>query len=755
MAADRDIAGAARTLVDHSATVANRPQHRRIRRAVHSQRPIDETPTAEIVARDVRNWNALLARRTHAAQIFQRVYEQERPDSTQRLLRILEDDGMRRAVLWQNRWVIPFLLKAKDSWDERVLLKYVTRYATKNDTIGFFGPAAWMRLSGEPGTGELRFGPAVTRETLMQFEVWPIAVIAERLAEDGSLRPWLSPRRAALCRVHDHDVFMPPDSPADADAQDIEILRLCDGRHSAREIARRLALGDLARLDRLHRDGLITWTVECPLRTNPESALAALAATIDDPEVRATIESHSTWLDSVTRRLREQMGQSTSLATTLAEVDAEFEERYSQESIQSSGQYYAGRTLTYIDCVRDVALTLNADLMNALMKGVSPVLQSLRWYTYAVVQSLSPAIAGLLPDGQARPLVAIFPQALSLVWSVIQDTAARYRRKWQDLLALDPLQRVVRLEAADLAAAVAKEFAAPHPGWPMARVHNPDILIAAESHDELARGRCTLVLGEVHAGLPSMFQSAVFSLCPDPVNVRDTFYSLVTPPPVINEVSQRLNLGGFFLDAAQLLLPDDPVTHFNARPIADFDVYHGQTGLRVKDVSTRQSWPLPVFFDALLSRATFQIDPFDRPDHSHSPRIVVGDVVVARERWRLTADALGVVNRRRADPGDHPRTFLALRQWARESGVPRYVYAKSSREPKPIFIDLESQKCVELLSHLLKQAAAGDSPGPVMISEMLPEPEGCWLRDSTGDRYTSEVRLLAVDPVPYPPDPES
>jgi len=753
MAADADVAGAARALVDHSATLANRPQHRRIRRAVHSQRPILETASAEIEG-DIRNWNAVLHRRAHAAQMFQQAYDQERLDSTQRLLRVLEDDGIRRAVLWQNRRVVPFLLKAKDSWDERTLLKYVIRYAAKNDTIGFFGPAAWMRLSPGPGFATLSWGPAVTSKTLMSFEAWPIGLIAERLAEDDRLRPWLSPRRAALCRLQGHEVFMPPDSPAELEPHDVDILRLCDGRHSAREIARQLKLDDLARLDRLHQDGFITWTLECPLRTNPESALTALAAGIDDDEVRATIDSHSRWLDSVTRRLREQMGRSASLATALAQTDAEFEQRYSHEAIRSSGQYYAGRTLTYVDCERDVSLTLNEDLLNALMKGLSPILLSLRWYTYTVVQSFLPALADLVPAREARPLVAIFPEALGLVWSTIQDAAARYRQKWQKLLAIDPTQRIVHIDAAGLAAAVADEFAAPHPGWPLARVHNPDVLIAAESHDELARGRCTLVLGEVHAALPSMFQSAVFSLCPEPGSVRDTFYAIVEPPPVINEVSQRLNLGGFFLDAAQLLLPDDPVTHVSARSIADFDVYQGKNGLRVKDVATRQSWPLPAFFDVMLSRATFQIDPFDRPDLVRSPRIVVGDVVVARERWRLTADALGIVSRRRADPGDDPRSFLALRQWARANGVPRYVYAKSAKEPKPIFLDLESQKCAELLAHLLKQAAGGNSPGPVTISEMLPEPERCWLQDASGDRFTSEVRLLAVDPIPYPADRE-
>jgi Lantibiotic dehydratase, N terminus len=750
LAADREVARVARELCDHSATVGNRSQHRRIRRAVHSRRAIGEALCTRNAEHHVRAWNDRLEQRTHAAGTFHRAYRQERLDSTQRLLKVFEADGIRRAMLWQNRRVLPFLLKSKDSWDERVLLKYITRYATKNDSIGFFGPVAWIRVSSEPGFARLRWGPAITRATRLSFEVWPIALIGERLAEQKSLRPWLSPRRSALCRLQNRLVFMPPDCPVDASVRDIDILQLCDGHRTALEISEQLALDDLERFDALHQAGLITWTLECPLRTNPESTIEELAARIDDHEVRAAVELHSTWLVSAIDRLRQGMETSTSLATALADIDSEFEQRYSREAVQGSGQYYAGRTLTYIDCERDVSLTLNAGVMNSLMQGLAPILLSLRWYTYTIVQQLLSSLAAVVPFGQTSPLVKIFPHALSLVWSTIQQVAARYREKWQNLLLIDPLHHVVRLDAVRLAAAVATEFSAPYPGWPLARVHNPDVLIAARDHRELANGQCTVVLGEVHASLPSMFQAAVFSLCPEPDSVRDLFFSLVTPPLIINEVSQRLNLGVFFSSAAQLLLPDDPVTHVHARPIADFDICHDETGLRVKDVTTDRLWSVPVFFDAMLSRATFHIDPFDRSDAVHSPRIVVGDLVVARERWRMTAAAFGITERRRANPEDNSNRFLAVRKWVCENGVPRYVFAKSLKEPKPVFLDLESQKCVELLVHLLKQAAAGDSAGLVTISEMLPEPDRCWLRDAAGNGYTSEIRLLAVDPIPYP-----
>jgi len=151
-----------------------------------------------------------------------------------------------------------------------------------------------------------------------------------------------------------------------------------------------------------------------------------------------------------------------------------------------------------------------------------------------------------------------------------------------------------------------------------------------------------------------------------------------------------------------------------------------------------------------LSRTTFHLDPFDRPEDDHRPRVIFGDLVVAREAWRLRADAVDIAERRRADAADPARHFLNIRRWASEHHLPRYVFARSQLEPKPLFLDLESQASVALLSHLLKQAIKVDPAGGVLLSEMLPRPDQCWLEDAAGNRYASELRLLAVDPVPYP-----
>ena len=48
-------------------------------------------------------------------------------------------------------------------------------------------------------------------------------------------------------------------------------------------------------------------------------------------------------------------------------------------------------------------------------------------------------------------------------------------------------------------------------------------------------------------------------------------------------------------------------------------------------------------------------------------------------------------------------------------------------------------------SRQLRRAAAGLPGQPARFTEMLPGPDDCWLADHDGQRYTSELRLIAVD----------
>ena len=64
-------------------------------------------------------------------------------------------------------------------------------------------------------------------------------------------------------------------------------------------------------------------------------------------------------------------------------------------------------------------------------------------------------------------------------------------------------------------------------------------------------------------------------------------------------------------------------------------------------------------------------------------------------------------------------------------------------ERKPTYLDMESSVLVRIFCREIRQRA--DRPDElVAVSEMLPRPEDCWL-ELDGERYTSELRLAAVD----------
>jgi hypothetical protein len=124
----------------------------------------------------------------------------------------------------------------------------------------------------------------------------------------------------------------------------------------------------------------------------------------------------------------------------------------------------------------------------------------------------------------------------------------------------------------------------------------------------------------------------------------------------------------------------------------------------------------------------------------HSPRITIGPLVVARESWRFEPAELPWLSVEAAE------RFIAVRRWARNLGLPRFVFLRSPRETKPCFIDFDSPVFVEILVKLARGASA------ITLSEMLPTPDQLWLPDAEGNLYTSELRMAAVDPRRWDPE---
>src|SRR5262249_44671434 len=142
----------------------------------------------------------------------------------------------------------------------------------------------------------------------------------------------------------------------------------------------------------------------------------------------------------------------------------------------------------------------------------SLVLTSARWFTHAVAERIearcSEAYAALAEKTAARSIELLqFLGAIEPFLGVdrgdspeVQTIVHDLQRRWLEILELDENVRSIERSSPAIADRVAVAFRAPSPGWPMARYHAPDIMIASASAEAARRGEFTMILGELHTG---------------------------------------------------------------------------------------------------------------------------------------------------------------------------------------------------------------------------------------------------------------
>jgi hypothetical protein len=126
---------------------------------------------------------------------------------------------------------------------------------------------------------------------------------------------------------------------------------------------------------------------------------------------------------------------------------------------------------------------------------------------------------------------------------------------------------------------------------------------------------------------------------------------------------------------------------------------------------------------------------------THTPRIVIDRLVIRRESWSFAPSDLQFLQG--SDPAEN---FLQLRRWAKSHGIPRFAFFKVPTEAKPAYLDFESPILTSIFARFVRRTQeAAMKDARVEVSEMLPTADQLWLQDKHGHRYTSELRLVAVD----------
>ncbi|MFD0746122.1 lantibiotic dehydratase [Phytohabitans flavus] len=655
------------------------------------------------------------------------------------------------------------------------MARYWQRYCAKAETIGFFGPVCWAGVDADGPASNTRPGHGLLRRRRVYLEHWALAAYADHVMRDRRVRRYLPPAlQPHLALAPGRRLLDPIRPPAELSAGEADLLARCDGRHTAEWIAAAMAAdpGSATRteeevytlLDQLARRGVLRWTLDVPVRLDAEDVLRDRLAAIGDPALRDAALAGLDRLCRARDAVAAAAGDPDALLAALAALDAEFTAVTGQEPGRSAGQTYAGRGLCWEDTVRDLDVEIGGPVLTAIAAPLDVVLRAARWVTAAVAASYLDALTELYQDLAAEqgspqvPLGQLWYLAQGLFYGTAtrpaEAVAADLTKRWAVLFGLDAASpggggdRVVRVSTSGLGPTVEELFPADRPGWSAGRIHSPDLQICAESAEAVGRGEFTAVLGEMHVAWATNACGVFVGAHPDPAALTAALREDLGPdrmlpllPLVWPRYTTRL---AFALEDLR-----DPQLGFAAAPGADPDRLVPISALLVSEQDGRlevtapdgRAWPLLEVFDRLLAEVAVDVFKLAGAD-AHTPRLVLDDMVVARETWRTT-----IADCRLAWAVGDAERYLAARAWARKLGLPDQVFVKIGTETKPMFADLTSPLYIASLASALRSARleSGEQVS-VVITEMLPDASQAWVPDADGHRYISELRLQIRDP---------
>lgn len=696
---------------------------------------------------------------------------------------VVGDEAFRSAVLLQNPVALLRVERSlsstpidkrgfKERQNEELVASYLQRYCLKNDTIGFFGPVGWARLVDSAAPITVSPGPKLVASSSIYFENWCIETLASVIAENPAIRRWIAPRLLPSYYFDGRTLHSGTGAPLTAAAHHQRLLVLCDGKRTAKEIAWRLTgtpgfpteESVYSALEDHEKRRFLTWSYDLPIVLHPDKVLRRHFARIGDAALREPAMSALDKLIAARDGIAHAFGDSASLAGAIPKLESCFSELTGAEGSRLGGKMYAGRTLFYQDCRRDVDVELGSDLIEDASPALTLLLTSARWFAGRVaavcreafsrahrdmVQVSKSGAVEVLPFWRYLQfsLFNVKPSA-NLLTPIIEELQGRWRR----VLGPPPAARTMEFKSAHLRASFDEQFATSGRTWTLAMHHSPDIMIAAASVEAIRRGEYLFVIGEVHVTSNTLDSSLFVTQHPDAADFAQAMQNDFSEPrPVVMfprswpRMTNRTAAGwqsdrNYHIEVTRDTIHDGSG---HALPAAAFIVRNIGGELMVCSRDGRLQFDAAEFFGDLLSvTCAFSYDIMKVFNAAqHNPRIVVDRLVMARESWRFAAKSLDFIGEEQES-----ERYLKARRWVRDNGLPRFAFFKVPVEVKPCYVDFESPIYVEILVKMIRRMLASDhASGDVLFTEMLPDHGGLWLADAQDNRYTSELRFIAKD----------
>jgi len=477
------------------------------------------------------------------------------------------------------------------------------------------------------------------------------------------------------------------------------------------------------------------------LAASLDESLAVAAGPHTERELRAALEAHA--VAAVRERglaaldrleaARDALAAASpdELRGALASLDATFTELTGREASRNPGRAYGARTLAYLDCMRDLDVTIGPGVLAGLAPALQVLFEAGRWYCGEVNAVGAGIVTDALPacgKGTFLDVVrTVLPQLMREPPGIAAIVSELERRMTRLLVDPDP---------ATIGARAIEAFADHRPGWPPAVFQSVDLQIAARDPQAVAAGDWLGVIGDVHPGGAPIIQGVFAHRAPDTAALVRAWAADVGRRVAFLLPPWGAQIG---VEARGIAVTPEDAIHIAPRPdvraqaprrtwlaheliVDGTDVVDSAGELRVPIVD---AFFLPIFASGVHA---FEL----LPEAEHNPRQQIGNTVMRRESWNVPAAEI-------------PQHTQGLASFARARGIPRRVFTKSPLERKPMYYDTDSLVLGRILCRQARAAAAADPAARIRFSEMLPAPDQCWLRDPERNAYVAELRLVAVD----------
>ena len=192
------------------------------------------------------------------------------------------------------------------------------------------------------------------------------------------------------------------------------------------------------------------------------------------------------------------------VAAALDDLDRVFEAVTGRAAARGEGDSGGGRTVTYLDCMRELDLTLGPAVLDELRESLPAVLYASRWWCGRVFDR-GAELLGLLAGGRSGPLAPMLGQLMGAgfgLWNQMGDEQAELQRRWASVVAG--------------AVSARDAFSDWTPAWHGSAYQSADLQIAAADVDAIARGDFLVVLGDFHGGDNPLAQGLFGLRHPDP-----------------------------------------------------------------------------------------------------------------------------------------------------------------------------------------------------------------------------------------------